>query len=85
MTFDNVLKSCDGLCERRAQRDPFQRMLPALARERGDQPAGRVKDIRAVTPLVQSRPKFAGCSLSPVTLTTRPSLTDNTIPQPTPQ
>src|ERR1035441_2132407 len=38
-----------------------------------------------VFPLVQSRPKFAGCSGSPSTLTTRLFSTCKIIPQPTPQ
>jgi hypothetical protein len=43
-----------------------------------------------VAPLVHSRPAFAGCALSPLTLTTRrrPSgsrATSSTMPQPTPQ
>src|ERR1700744_1374863 len=36
-------------------------------------------------PLVQSRPKLAGCSLSPEIFTTRSFSTCSTMPQPTPQ
>src|SRR5471032_947755 len=49
----------------------------------------RRPDLRKTTcadePFVQSRPKFAGCSLSPDTLTTCPFSTCRTMPQPTPQ
>src|SRR5471032_430284 len=49
----------------------------------------RRPDLRKTTcadePLVQRRPKLAGCSLSPDTLTTCPFSTCRTMPQPTPQ
>src|ERR1700709_2778615 len=49
----------------------------------------RRPDLRKTTcadePLVQRRPKFAGCSLSPDTLTTSAFSTCRTMPQPTQQ